>query len=159
MEVCSIKVLNIQVIVRGIDPSHTCEFKICAFVKPDKSRPTVGIPTEVLADPPHVALTIDSSRTSNREVMNFLEIHKLANFLLPLAVDRVGPSVVSLGRFDCAIDRDRQICDICGPDREHVESTVRWNENLSVSCCEVRLHYCIHERLLVDLLCDEGVII
>ena len=67
--------------------------------------------------------------------------------------------MVPLRSFDGAVDRNGHICDVTGRDREHVEGVVRWNEDLSITFCEISGYYCIYESLLVRLLSNQRVIV
>ena len=85
--------------------------------------------------------------------MNLFELKEVVNLLDRLIV--YVPLVVPLGAFDSAIDRDRHVSNVSGPDRKHVEGVVGGDDHLAISRRKVGLHNSVHECLLVTLLCHE----
>lgn len=68
------------------------------------------------------------------------------------------PLVMPLRTLDRPINSNRHVGKVLGPDREHMEGMVAWDEHFTVTFRVIGLHDGVHERLLVYLLCYERVI-
>lgn len=70
----------IYVIVGRVDPFDARDFDTIAIIHSQKDRTAIFVLTDILSNPPHVALTIDNARALDLKVIHFGESNQIANF-------------------------------------------------------------------------------
>ena len=124
-----VHILDVQVLLGGVEPLDAGELEVATATKEHESGPTfrVLVQLEELTDPPHIALSIDSSFTAESHVRDVIEHHEVTNVLLISH----GPVVVPLGQLDRAIDSNIDVGEVVSPHAKHAPSMVSWHENFS----------------------------
>ena len=156
----AIDVGDVDEVVRRVEPPDSADFDIGAMVHPEELGSAIGVPLDVLSDPPHVALSVDLAIATHVHVMNLRECNEVSDLSM-ISTTRRFPLMVSLGGCDVSLDRDCHIGEVTRPNGQHVEVVAGWDKHLALTtiCSIVRSNDSIHECLCVDLLSSVRIIV
>ena len=156
----AIDVGDVDEVVRRVEPPDSADFDIGAMVHPEELGSAIGVPLDVLSDPPHVALSVDLAIATHVHVMNLRECNEVSDLSM-ISTTRRFPLMVSLGGCDVSLDRDCHIGEVTRPNGQHVEVVAGWDKHLALTtiCSIVRSNDCVHEGLGVDSLGPQRVVL
>ena len=116
VEVEVVDVSHIDVVIWRVFPCDASELDIFRTTHVNETRSTRWVVDNVLSHPPHKALSINLTSSHDLKVVGVVELHEIAQGLIPLSRDWVilssnWESSVALRDLDLAINSQYDVCE------------------------------------------------